>query len=72
MNPPTDYLGREIKAGDTLVYPVRRGSSMWLNRILVTQALPAAVTGNKPDGRRTIIKNLGNTVVVSASDTSTV
>ena len=49
MNPATDYMGREIKAGDTLVYPVRRGSNMWLNRILVTQVLPDAVTGHNTD-----------------------
>jgi hypothetical protein len=30
-----DFLGREIKVGDTIVYPGRRGSSMWLNRAVV-------------------------------------
>jgi len=64
MNTPKDFMGREIKAGDTLVYPVRRGSSMWLNRLLVTQALADVVTGTNPEGRRITVKNLGNAVVV--------
>jgi len=33
---PRDFLGREITVGDTVIYPVRRGSSMWLNKIIVT------------------------------------
>lgn len=66
MNTPKDYMGREIKAGDTLVYPVRRGSSMWLNRLLVTQAIADAVTGTNPDGRRITVKNLNTAVVVPA------
>lgn len=66
MNTPKDYMGREIKASDTLVYPVRRGSSMWLNRLLVTQAIADAVTGTNPDGRRITVKNLNTAVVVPA------
>ena len=27
---PLDFLGREIKVGDFVVYPGRRGSDMWL------------------------------------------
>jgi len=27
-----DFLGRTIEVGDTIVYPVRRGSSMWLSK----------------------------------------
>jgi hypothetical protein len=66
MNAPTDFLGREIKPGDLLVYPVRRGSAMWLNRLSVTQALQGSVTGFSPEGRRITIKNLDNSVVVPA------
>ena len=32
---PKDFLGRELKVGDVCVYPVRRGSKMWLNRITI-------------------------------------
>lgn len=27
----TDFLGKTINVGDTIVYPGRRGSSLWLN-----------------------------------------
>jgi hypothetical protein len=30
-----DFLGREIHVGDTIIYPGRRGSNMWLNRATV-------------------------------------
>lgn len=33
---PRDFLGREIYVGATVIYPVRRMSSMWLNKIKVT------------------------------------
>jgi hypothetical protein len=67
MNAPTDFLGREIKAGDTIVYPVRRGSSMWLNKLTVTQAQPDSLTGLNPDGRWVTVKNLKNVVVDMAA-----
>jgi hypothetical protein len=31
-----DYLGREIKVGDTVVYPGRMGGRMWLTKGTVT------------------------------------
>jgi len=74
MNGATDFLGREIKAGDTVVYPVRRGSSMWLNKLLVTQVASDGVdrdgqpllhvAGTNSFGRRITVKNLTNCVVV--------
>ena len=30
-----DFMGNMIKAGDTVCYPVRRGSSMWLKKLTV-------------------------------------
>ena len=32
---PTDFLGREIRPGDLIVYPWRRGSAMGLNKLSV-------------------------------------
>jgi hypothetical protein len=63
-----DFLGNEITVGCHVVYPVRRGSSMWLNRIKVTQVTPTQVTGYNPDKRLTHIKNLKNVVVVTLPD----
>lgn len=28
----TDYLGKEIKAGQTIVYPGRKGSALWISK----------------------------------------
>lgn len=32
-----DFLGQEIEVGDTIVYPVRWGSSMWLSKTKVLE-----------------------------------
>ena len=37
MTPAVDFMGRTIEAGHVVVYPVRRGSDMWLNKLSVTQ-----------------------------------
>ncbi len=59
-----DFIGRAIVAGNTVVYPVRRGSDMWLNRLNVTQVAEDHITGFNKDGRRITVKNLANCVVV--------
>lgn len=63
-----DFIGREIKAGDTIAYPVRRGSEMWLNKLSVQQVSPGIkgpqVGGLNSKGRRVTVTNLGNVVVV--------
>lgn len=35
-----DFLGQEIKAGDTIVYPGRQGSKLWMNRAKVLTVDP--------------------------------
>lgn len=67
MNAPLDFLGRQILAGDVIVYPVRRGSSMWLNRLRVTLVLPEGVKGLNAEGRWITVHNLNNVVVDVAS-----
>ena len=59
-----DFIGRAIAAGNTVVYPVRRGSNMWLNKLAVTQVADDHITGFNGDGRRITVKNLNNCVVV--------
>jgi hypothetical protein len=34
--PAFDFSGAEIKAGDKVAYPVRRGSEMWLRFLIVS------------------------------------
>jgi hypothetical protein len=62
-----DFLGREIVAGNTIVYPSRRGSSMWMQKLVVTQVRPGAkpeLTGFNETGRRITIHNVANVTVV--------
>lgn len=66
----TDCVGREIKAGCTILYPVRRGSRMWQSRMQVQLVAPettskgASVSGFNNDGRRVNVHNLDMVVVV--------
>lgn len=60
-----DYLCREIELGDTLVYPVRRGSRMYLNRLTVTDINndENTVSGPNPLGRYVTVSRPDRTVV---------
>jgi hypothetical protein len=60
-----DFVGNQITPGCTVVYPVRRGSSMWLNRLVVTAARSEGLTGHNPEGRTIHVKNVKNVVVVN-------
>lgn len=61
-----DFLGRRIKVGDTLVYPVRRKSAMWLSSIVVTDLAVAfsTVYGTNRKGRRIKLSKLNRTVII--------
>jgi hypothetical protein len=67
-----DFLGKPITAGATICYPVRRGSAMWLNKLVVlsVQDTPSGVrvSGTNKTGRRVSIANLENCVVVETLD----
>jgi hypothetical protein len=60
-----DFLGREIKAGDTVCYPVRRGSDMRLTTMKIDYIEDNVLTGCKA-GRRFHVRNLNNCIVVTA------
>ena len=60
----TDCVGREIKPGCSILYPVRRRSEMNLKRMKVQQVIPDNVSGFNTDGRRVYVHNLQNTVVI--------
>ena len=49
---PTDFLGREIRPGDLIVYPWRRGSAMGLNKMSVIQVTPKYIGGYSNLGHR--------------------
>lgn len=69
MNAPTDYLSRTIRPGDFIVYPWRRGSSLGMAQMNVTQVNEASIVGYSPVGRRVTVKNLRNVVVVERPQT---
>jgi hypothetical protein len=64
MNPAVDFTGRTIEAGHIVVYPVRRGSNMWLNKLNVQQVNSDSIVGYSPIGKRLTIKNLKNVVII--------
>ena len=60
-----DYLCREIELGDILVYPVRRASRMYLQRLTVTDINndENTVSGPNPIGTRVTVRRPDRTVV---------
>lgn len=64
-----DFLGNQIKAGDTIVYPVRRKSSMWLKKLAVKAVRDTTngvrVSGTNEAGNPVSIQNIQNCVVVT-------
>lgn len=62
-----DYAGNEIKAGMTVVYPVREGSAMWLSEMNVTQVISGTVPvlkGTNRVGHRVTVKKIENVVII--------
>jgi hypothetical protein len=63
-----DFFGKQIKIGDTCVYPMRRRSRMWLQIIRVDGIEETEdgflLTGYDGNGRRTRTKNLSSCVIV--------
>lgn len=63
----TDFLGNPISAGDTVVYPVRRGSKMWLNKLVVQSINDTpngpTISGRNDASRMVHVRNLLNCVV---------
>lgn len=65
----TDCVGREIKPGCTILYPVRRRSEMKLKRMKVQNEAALnlngrCVSGFNADGRPVYVYNLENVIVV--------
>ena len=68
---PKDYIGKPIKAGYTVVYPVRQGSDMWLQHMIVShiEIIRAAVPvfklhGTNGDGRAVKLEHTNRCVVI--------
>ena len=65
---PTDFLGREIRPGDLIVYPWRRKSAMGLNKMTAMQVTPEYIGGYSNLGHSVKVRNLKNIVVVSSPE----
>lgn len=72
---PKDFLGRVIEVGDTIVYPNRQGSRMWLTKAEVlgiswpkqkdtSPNVKYTLSIIRSDGRRAQITKLDRVVVV--------
>lgn len=77
-NQALDFLGNPITVGSTVVYPVRAGSKMWLQKRKVSQVVPG---GESPSlrvydpasgsQRAHAVKNLDTVVVVERPEDAT-
>lgn len=70
---PVDFLDREIRVGDICVYPVRRRSAMWLNRITVHDIKHGPdgsprIVGLKGDGHTVSVSTLERVAIVGRSN----
>ena len=65
-----DYFGVKIRLGDTIVYPVRSGSQMWMTDVVVCEVpgkgctVTKGVVGLNANRKRVIIQNTSRCVVV--------
>jgi hypothetical protein len=66
---PKDIMDREIEAGHVIVYPVRKGSQMWLKKLEVSRVdeLKRTLHGMNTMGVPVTIKNLNTVAVVDAN-----
>jgi len=69
MGGPFDFLGREIRPGDIIVYPWHwRGSIVRLNKLSVQKVTPEYVSGYNSLGRPIKVINFKNIVVIVRAD----
>jgi glutamate synthase domain-containing protein 3 len=60
-----DFLGKHIQQGDTIVYPGRASSALWMNKATVLEVLVSGkVVARTNEGKRVTLSNTKNIVVV--------
>ena len=64
-----DMFGREVRVGDICVYPVRRGSQMWMNRVSVMKIShdprgAPKLSGQKQDGYPVTVTSLERVAII--------
>jgi hypothetical protein len=61
-----DYLGVVIQSGDIVVYPVRQGSAMWLQHLVVSHI--EVIRANKPVFKVCGTNSVGRTVKIDHAE----
>lgn len=59
----TDFFDRQFFVHDIVVYPLRQGSSMWLEKAVVYDIMPDRIKIIKANGNKTYIKNYKNCII---------
>lgn len=67
-----DFLGRELKVGDTIAYPMRQGSRMWMQSGTIRSIHPDCVKITRPNGKKTAIRATSRIVLVKGVDNAEV
>lgn len=60
-----DFLNQDIKIGDTIVYPNRQGSSLWMNKAQVEEVRLDSLRVRRSDGSVKTIRRTDRVVVVT-------
>lgn len=60
-----DFLGQDINVGDTIVYPNRQGSNLWMNQAQVTEVRVTGLRVQLPDGQIKPLQRVDRVVVVT-------
>lgn len=60
-----DFLGQDINVGDTIVYPNRQGSALWMNQAMVSEVRITGLRVQLPDGRIKPLQRVDRIVVVT-------
>jgi hypothetical protein len=58
-----DFFGKEFEAGNIVVYPLRKGSSMWLEYATVMEVCEDKLKVVKGSGQKTYIKNIRTCII---------
>jgi hypothetical protein len=58
-----DLFGRGFSVGDTIVYPLRQGSRMWMESAEVIDVKTASLGIKKDNGNKTTIRNFSSCII---------
>lgn len=59
----SDFFGVTFNRGDTIAYPLRQGSKLWIETAEVTNVKATSLDIKKSNGNKTTIKNYKNCII---------